>query len=208
MGSQCTFCCSFCELNQEKRISYNISVSMPEVNIWPDADFYFRLGLRNLLDELSEHFLYDANKKMSEYFFINMNKNTIINFISDDWLVAVGGRRLIILSDKESEALANYWYLHSCVFAVVYTNEGVLAIKDKITLALNGKFLKRDLTKQSITDKEMVVLQLSVRGITPKAIARKENYSLKTAYAYRRRVEKKLSGRISYLFMVGSCAPY
>lgn len=167
-----------------------------KLTIWPDIDNYFREGLLNIIEDYFFYSSNDYNIFTEEVAFLNINQFSVIFFIDEKWQDHFKNKRLVLISDSRTEALANYWYYRSGVSAIVYADDDMGIIKDKIFNALNGRFLKKDLSKSILTEKEMTVLKLSLKGITPKMIARNENCSLKTAYAYRRRVEKKLSSRI------------
>ncbi|MBB8940790.1 helix-turn-helix transcriptional regulator, partial [Escherichia coli] len=61
---------------------------------------------------------------------------------------------------------------------------------------INGRFLRKDIKKDKITDREMEIIRMTAQGMQPKSIARIENCSVKTVYTHRRNAEAKLYSKI------------
>ena len=66
------------------------------------------------------------------------------------------------------------------------------------TASLNEfiRFLRKDIKKDKITDREMKIIRMTAQGMQPKSIARIENCSVKTVYTHRRNAEAKLYSKI------------
>ncbi|WP_244579459.1 helix-turn-helix transcriptional regulator, partial [Escherichia coli] len=58
------------------------------------------------------------------------------------------------------------------------------------------RFLRKDIKKDKITDREMEIIRMTAQGMQPKSIARIENCSVKTVYTHRRNAEAKLYSKI------------
>ncbi len=96
---------------------------------------------------------------------------------------------------RKSEALANYWYYNSDIRGVVYVGLS-RDIRKELAYVINGRFLRKDIKKDKITDREMKIIRMTARGMQPKSIARIENCSVKTVYTHRRNAEAKLYSKI------------
>ena len=93
------------------------------------------------------------------------------------------------------EALANYWYYNSDIRGVVYVGLS-RDIRKELAYVINGRFLRKDIKKDKITDREMKIIRMTAQGMQPKSIARIENCSVKTVYTHRRNAEAKLYSKI------------
>lgn len=96
---------------------------------------------------------------------------------------------------QKSEALANYWYYNSDIRGVVYVGLS-RDIRKELAYVINGRFLRKDIKKDKITDREMKIIRMTACGMQPKSIARIENCSVKTVYTHRRNAEAKLYSKI------------
>ncbi|MGT7125448.1 helix-turn-helix domain-containing protein, partial [Escherichia coli] len=69
-------------------------------------------------------------------------------------------------------------------------------IRKELVYVINGRFLRKDIKKDKITDREMEIIRMTAQGMQPKSIARIENCSVKTVYTHRRNAEAKLYSKI------------
>ncbi|WP_075181563.1 LuxR C-terminal-related transcriptional regulator [Pantoea sp. 1.19] len=166
--------------------------------IWPACDNYFLIGLSELIKEAETQIYASLDKICSEFMFVNLNANTLNYFIQRDgeWLLKAKGKKIILLSARHSEALANYWYCHGDVRGVVYIDL-VNDLRKSLAYVINGRFLRKDIRKDKITRREMTVIQMTAQGMQPKLIARIENCSVKTIYTHRRNAEAKLYSKLT-----------
>jgi DNA-binding HTH domain-containing proteins len=100
-----------------------------------------------------------------------------------------------LIAARKSEALANYWYYNSNIRGVVYAGLS-RDIRKELVYVINGRFLRKDIKKDKITDREMEIIRMTAQGMQPKSIARIENCSVKTVYTHRRNAEAKLYSKI------------
>ncbi|MEF6320583.1 helix-turn-helix transcriptional regulator, partial [Escherichia coli] len=69
-------------------------------------------------------------------------------------------------------------------------------LRKELAYVINGRFLRKDIKKDKITDREMEIIRMTAQGMQPKSIARIENCSVKTVYTHRRNAEAKLYSKI------------
>ncbi len=69
-------------------------------------------------------------------------------------------------------------------------------LRKELAYVINGRFLRKDIKKDKITDWEMEIIRMTAQGMQPKSIARIENCSVKTVYTHRRNAEAKLYSKI------------
>ena len=69
-------------------------------------------------------------------------------------------------------------------------------IRKELAYVINGRFLRKDIKKDKITDREMEIIRMTAQGMLPKSIARIENCSVKTVYTHRRNAEAKLYSKL------------
>ena len=170
--------------------------------IWPAHDTYFLKGLSELILDIEELIYLSLDKICKDFLFINLSTNALNYFIryATDWVAKAKGKQIILIAARKSEALANYWYYNGDIRGVVYVD---LArdIRKELAYVINGRFLRKDIKKEKITDREMTVIRMTAQGMHPKSIARIENCSVKTIYTHRRNAEAKLYSKIYKLVM-------
>ena len=69
-------------------------------------------------------------------------------------------------------------------------------IRQELAYVINGRFLRKDIKKDKITNREMQIIRMTAQGMHPKSIAKIENCSVKTVYTHRRNAEAKLYSKI------------
>jgi len=165
--------------------------------IWSAHDSYFYKGLSELIVDIEKLIYLPLDKIRKNFILINLNEAFLIEFISRDneWLSVAKGKQVVLIAARKSEALANYLYYHSNIRGVVYAGLSH-DIKKELAYVINGRFLRKDIKKDKITDREMKIIRMTAQGMLPKSIARIENCSVKTVYAHRRNAEAKLCSKI------------
>ena len=96
---------------------------------------------------------------------------------------------------QKVRGLSKYWYYNSNIRGVVYAGLS-RDIRKELAYVINGRFLRKDIKKDKITDREMEIIRMTAQGMQPKSIARIENCSVKTVYTHRRNAEAKLYSKI------------
>ena len=154
--------------------------------IWSPHDAYFYKGLSELIVDIDRLIYLSLEKIRKDFVFINLN---------NEWLSAVKGKQVVLIAARKSEALANYWYYNSNIRGVVYAGLS-RDIRKELAYVINGRFLRKDIKKDKITDREMEIIRMTAQGMLPKSIARIENCSVKTVYTHRRNAEAKLYSKL------------
>ena len=146
--------------------------------IWPAHDSYFLKGLAELIIDIDD-LIYLSLEKVRD----------------SEWLAEMKGKQIVLIAARRSEALANYWYYNGAIRGVVYVD---LAkdIRQELAYVINGRFLRKDIKKDKITNREMQIIRMTAQGMHPKSIAKIENCSVKTVYTHRRNAEAKLYSKI------------
>lgn len=165
--------------------------------IWSAHDAFFYKGLFELITDIEDSIYLSLEEIKKKFIFINLNTASSTDFIrrDSDWLSAIKGKQVVLIAARNSEALANYWYYNSNVRGIVYA--GLYHdIREQLAYVINGRFFRKDIKKEKITDCEMKIIRMTAQGLRPKSIARIENCSVKTVYAHRRSAEAKLYSKI------------
>ncbi|MDU7648135.1 MAG: LuxR C-terminal-related transcriptional regulator [Klebsiella michiganensis] len=159
--------------------------------------FYFLKGLAELIIDIDDLIYLSLEKVRREFVFINLSASSLNYFIRRDseWLAEMKGKQIVLIAARRSEALANYWYYNGAIRGVVYVD---LAkdIRQELAYVINGRFLRKDIKKDKITNREMQIIRMTAQGMHPKSIAKIENCSVKTVYTHRRNAEAKLYSKI------------
>lgn len=165
--------------------------------IWSPHDAYFYKGLSELIVDIDRLIYLSLEKIRKDFVFINLNTDSLTEFINRDneWLSAVKGKQVVLIAARKSEALANYCYYNSNIRGVVYAGLS-RDIRKELAYVINGRFLRKDIKKDKITDREMEIIRMTAQGMLPKSIARIENCSVKTVYTHRRNAEAKLYSKL------------
>ena len=140
--------------------------------IWSADDSYFYKGLSELIVDIDELIYLSLEKIRKDFVFINLNTASLNEFIRRDseWLSAVKGKQVVLIAARKSEALANYWYYNSDIRGVVYVGLS-RDIRKELAYVINGRFLRKDIKKDKITDREMKIIRMTAQGMQPKSIA-------------------------------------
>ncbi|MDG1641608.1 helix-turn-helix transcriptional regulator [Klebsiella huaxiensis] len=165
--------------------------------IWPAHDNYFMTGLIELILDIDKLIYLPLAKVCQEFVFINLSASSLNYFIRRDseWLAEMKGKQIVLIAARRSEALANYWYYNGSIRGVVYVDL-TKDIRQELAYVINGRFLRKDIKKEKITDREMQIIRMTAQGMHPKSIAKVENCSVKTVYTHRRNAEAKLYSKI------------
>ena len=165
--------------------------------IWPAHDNYFMTGLVELILDIDKLIYLPLAKVCQEFVFINLSASSLNYFIRCDreWLAEMKGKQIVLIAARRSEALANYWYYNGSIRGVVYVDL-TKDIRQELAYVINGRFLRKDIKKEKITDREMQIIRMTAQGMHPKSIAKVENCSVKTVYTHRRNAEAKLYSKI------------
>lgn len=175
----------------EQRTSY---CPQPPFFLWPEKNYLMKLGINRILYEFS------IRGSTQRTVFIDFRASYINEFLNEEWLLKFKKSRLVLICDRKLGPLANYWFysneIHNTISCVIYADEKSTSLVDKIQLAMNGKFSPPPRRMERLSLNEFKVLQQINRGVNAKKIALTYNYSVKTVYSYKTRIERKLRMRL------------
>ncbi len=128
-------------------------------------DAYFYKGLSELIVDIDRLIYLSLEKIRKDFVFINLSTDSLSEFINRDneWLSAVKGKQVVLIAARKSEALANYWYYNSNIRGVVYAGLS-RDIRKELVYVINGRFLRKDIKKDKITDREMEIIRMTAQG--------------------------------------------
>ena len=134
--------------------------------IWSPHDAYFYKGLSELIVDIDRLIYLSLEKIRKDFVFINLSTDSLSEFINRDneWLSAVKGKQVVLIAARKSEALANYWYYNSNIRGVVYAGLS-RDIRKELVYVINGRFLRKDIKKDKITDREMEIIRMTAQGM-------------------------------------------
>ncbi|MEI8427521.1 helix-turn-helix transcriptional regulator, partial [Escherichia coli] len=138
-----------------------------------DAFLYKRLS--ELIVDIDRLIYLWLQKIRKDFVFINVSTDSLSENINRDneWLSAVKGKQVVLIAARKSEALANYWNYNSNIRGVVYAGLS-RDIRKELVYVINGRFLRKDIKKDKITDRDMEIIRMTGQGMQPKSIARIE----------------------------------
>ena len=99
------------------------------------------------------------------------------------------------------QSLANYWRKHHpAVSVVIYHDDGLAVANEKIRQVFIGRHLS--FTKgNTLTQTEFIIMGNMVAGKNPHQIAELLSMDIRSVYAYKQRIEKRMGGKINTLFI-------
>lgn len=108
---------------------------------------------------------------------------------------------IILISDRNMQSLANYWRKkHPAISAIIYHDDGLDVANEKIRQVFIGRHLS--FTKgNTLTQMEFTIPGHMVAGSNPHQIAQLLGMDIRSVYAYKQRIEKRMGGRINSLFI-------
>ncbi len=103
--------------------------------------------------------------------------------------------------DRNMQSLANYWRKHnSAISAVIYNDDGLDVANEKIRQLFIGRYLS--FTRgNTLTQMEFTIMGYMVSGYNPYQIAEVLDMDIRSIYAYKQRIEKRMAGKINELFI-------
>ncbi|MGC4513661.1 helix-turn-helix transcriptional regulator, partial [Escherichia coli] len=95
----------------------------------------------------------------------------------------------------------NYWRKHnSAISAVIYNDDGLDVANEKIRQLFIGRYLS--FTRgNTLTQMEFTIMGYMVSGYNPYQIAEVLDMDIRSIYAYKQRIEKRMGGKINELFI-------
>lgn len=186
---------NYCHISLSKRTEHvNHARTDESITLWPGQNDMLKYGVWELISK--SDILYFTKRII----FIDFSINNLKLFLTTDWPQNFQGYKMILICDHQMLALANFWYYYPhClqnIAAVILPTDNIAKAEEKIVTVLTGHQVSpaRGMPRLSFT--EFIILQLFCQGIKVKEMAYQLNYSIKTIYTYKNRIEKKLKIRI------------
>jgi Response regulator len=165
--------------------------------MWPEESVYFNKGI------IEGILANNHNARLSGYIFVDFSISFLRLFLDKEWLEYLTSTRMgiILVSDRNMQSLANYWRKnYPAVSAIIYHDDGLAVANEKIRQVFIGRHLS--FTKgNTLTQMEFIILGQMVAGATPHQIAQRRDMDIRSVYAYKQRIEKRMGGRINTLFI-------
>lgn len=143
------------------------------------------------------------NARLSGYIFVDFSVSFLRLFLEKDWIdyLASTDMGIVLVSDRNMQSLANYWRKHnSAISAVIYNDDGLDVANEKIRQLFIGRYLS--FTRgNTLTQMEFTIMGYMVSGYNPYQIAEVLDMDIRSIYAYKQRIEKRMGGKINELFI-------
>lgn len=192
----CSSCTLRCNIMPEKspRLQYCANACFC---MWPEQSIYFNRGI---MDGILNN---NHNARLSGYIFVDFSISYLRLFLNTEWVdyLASTGMGIILVSDRNMQSLANYWRKnHTAVSAVIYHDDGLEIANEKIRQVFIGRYLSFS-KGNTLTQMEFTIMGNMVSGKNPHQIAQTLNTDIRSVYAYKQRIEKRMGGKINTLFI-------
>ncbi len=163
----------------------------------PEESSYFNRGVvEGILTK-------NHNARLSGYIFVDFSVSFLRLFLEKDWIdyLASTDMGIVLVSDRNMQSLANYWRKHnSAISAVIYNDDGLDVANEKIRQLFIGRYLSFT-GGNTLTQMEFTIMGYMVSGYNPYQIAEVLDMDIRSIYAYKQRIEKRMGGKINELFI-------
>lgn len=154
---------------------------------------YFIYGLSTILDNTNE-------LSSGPFYFIDFSSNRFTYYLNYNWMYDYPeNSKLVIYTDRNMRALANYWFYHALphvtIYAVIFNNaKSLIDVFSK-----NKVFPQKGALR--LTDYEYDILRNICDGISIKTLSLMRGKSPRTIYSIKNRIEAKLATDIRKLLI-------
>ncbi|EOL2270682.1 helix-turn-helix transcriptional regulator [Escherichia coli] len=188
----CNSCSMHCQMSPRLQYCANSCFCM-----WTEESSYFNRGVvEGILTK-------NHNARLSGYIFVDFSVSFLRLFLEKDWIdyLASTDMGIVLVSDRNMQSLANYWRKHnSAISAVIYNDDGLDVANEKIRQLFIGRYLS--FTRgNTLTQMEFTIMGYMVSGYNPYQIAEVLDMDIRSIYAYKQRIEKRMGGKINELFI-------
>lgn len=165
--------------------------------MWPEESIYFNRGvIEGILNN-------NHNARLNGYIFVDFSISFLRLFLDKQWIDYLASTRMgiVLVSDRNMQSLANYWRKHHpAVSVIIYHDDGLAVANEKIRQVFIGRHLS--FTKgNTLTQTEFIIMGNMVAGKNPHQIAELLSMDIRSVYAYKQRIEKRMGGKINTLFI-------
>lgn len=163
-------------------------------HVWPGGNNLLCKGLDSIIASLPDCF---NNQEHADIVFIDISVQNFHAIIMEEWIQAFNDCKLILICDNKLSPLAHHWLLRMRTLGVtggiIYPYDSIDEIIRKITIIISGQTIIADNITPKISLKEYSILQLLYLGANAKKIASFCNSTVKTVYAHKSSIERKIS---------------
>lgn len=192
----CNSCSMHCQIMPEESPSLQYCANSCFC-MWPEESSYFN---RSVVEGILTK---NHNARLSGYIFVDFSVSFLRLFLEKDWIdyLASTDMGIVLVSDRNMQSLANYWRKHnSAISAVIYNDDGLDVANEKIRQLFIGRYLS--FTRgNTLTQMEFTIMGYMVSGYNPYQIAEVLDMDIRSIYAYKQRIEKRMGGKINELFI-------
>ncbi|CAH6635225.1 helix-turn-helix transcriptional regulator [Pseudocitrobacter vendiensis] len=191
--------CITCPLNCEIKPKTSLRVSFCQnfcFGTWPEGSGYFSIGIVEGVLKQSHNYFYNG------CVFVDFSISFLRLLMDRQWIDYLLETRLniIVVCDKHLQPLANYWLKNeSGIFLIIYPNDSMPYVTEKI----KNKFIGRGAVPvkgETLSKLELNVLRELMAGRDCTSVAALFNIDIRSVYAAKQRVEKKMGNDVNDLF--------
>ena len=143
------------------------------------------------------------NARLRGYNIVDFSVSFLRLFLDKDWIEYLASTEMgiVLISDRNMQSLANYWRKHNpAISAIIYYDDGLDVANEKIRQLFIGRYLS--FTRgNTLTQMEFTIMGHMVSGYNPYQIADTLDMDIRSIYAYKQRIEKRMGGKINELFI-------
>lgn len=192
----CRSCSSQCQIKPVISTRFNYCISSCFC-MWPEENIYFHQGVvEGILSR-------NHNSRQKGFIFVDFSISFLHLYLNDNWIRYLSDTEMgiVLLCDRNMQALANYWLKNTqYISAVIYQNENLQTVNDKIKQVFIGRniLIRKGNT---LTATEFNILSGLVSGRSYLQVACELNMDIRSVYAYKQRIEKRMGSKLNALFI-------
>lgn len=164
-------------------------IDKDELTLWPENNYFLKVGLAAAAPLCMQ---VDINK---EYIFIDFSMMHIRYFTNSQWigLLKNNNKKLILICDSVMGPLAEYWRVRERhIYTVIHSTYEIKEIVDILNLSYCCSHLTCKDKLKSLTEHEIVHMDLTFLGLTPLSISKVLDIPIKKVYNMKRSISNKL----------------
>ncbi|CAM6642456.1 LuxR C-terminal-related transcriptional regulator [Citrobacter sedlakii] len=174
-----------------KLIDENMPRELP-FYIWPADNRLLAKGLSGILASLRPW----SKVGDRDIIFVDISVQTFHAIIIEEWFMSFRNCRLILVCDKKMTPFAHYWYLKMLTLGIsgtiIYPMDTMDEIVKKISSVINGFPIITNAKIPFVSLREFNIMKLIFSGADIEKIASFCNVTVKTVYAYKSKIERKI----------------
>lgn len=191
--------CITCPLNCEIKPTTSVRISFCQsfcFSTWPEGSRFFALGITEGVLKKSHTWIYAG------CVFVDFSISYFRSYLDRVWLETLIETKLkiILVCDRHLQALANYWFKNDDnIFLILYPGDKIDAVAEKIKRKFLGHHAM-SVRGEVLSRLEFNILHDLSAGQDCVVVAEAFNLGVRSVYAAKQRVEKKMGADINDLF--------